>query len=93
LQDTLAIIETTKDMLRYDHVSCSDAIAKLSVVGAGMATNPGVASLMFEALFDAGVNIQMISTSEIKISVLIDERSADKAANFVHDKFVDYFNA
>ncbi len=53
-----------------------------------MATNPGVASLMFEALFDAGINIQMISTSEIKISVLIDKHDADKGANFVHDKFM-----
>ena len=64
-----------------------DQIAKLSVVGAGMATNPGVAALFFEALYDANVNISMISTSEIKISVLIDENDVDTAMNYVHDKF------
>ncbi|MDR1531190.1 MAG: aspartate kinase [Clostridiales bacterium] len=93
LDDTIKIIERNKDILLYDHLSFGDQIAKLSVVGAGMLNNPGVASIMFEALFDAGVNIHMISTSEIKISVLIDERSADKAINYVHDKFADYFNA
>jgi len=62
-------------------------LAKLSVVGAGMATNSGVAAAMFEALYDSGVNIHMISTSEIKIAVLVDERQVSKAATAVHDKF------
>ena len=68
-------------------VVCDTSVAKLSVVGAGMETHPGTASTMFEALFDVGVNIQMISTSEIKISVLIDEKDADRAVSAVHKAF------
>jgi aspartate kinase len=64
-------------------------VGKLSVVGAGISTNLQIVSLMFEALYDAGIDIQMISTSEIKASVLIDEKNLDKAANYVHDKFAD----
>jgi aspartate kinase len=52
-----------------------------------MVNNPGVAAMMFEALYDAGINIEMISTSEIKISVLIDEKDAEKAVRAIHDKF------
>ena len=64
-----------------------DSVRKVSVVGAGMETHPGVASKMFEALYNAGINIQMISTSEIKISVLIDTGDADRAVQAVHDAF------
>ncbi len=64
-----------------------DTIAKISVVGAGMETHPGTASTMFEALFNQDINIQMISTSEIKISVLIDRKDADKAVSAVHEAF------
>ena len=60
-------------------------VAKVSVVGAGMVSNPGVAAKMFEALYDAGINIRQISTSEIRVSVLIDEKYADLAAQAVHD--------
>lgn len=88
LQSTLDILEANRDIIGFDMISYDDNIAKLSVVGAGMASNPGVASTMFEALYDCGVNISMISTSEIKISVLIDEQAADKAAIAVHDKFI-----
>ena len=88
LKDTLRVLEENESRLKYDSLTHDSNIAKLSVVGAGMATNPGVASLMFEALFDAGVNIDMISTSEIKISVLVDEKDADRGANAVHDKFM-----
>jgi aspartate kinase len=82
-------LEENRDLIGYDMISYDDTIAKLSIVGAGMASNPGVASTMFEALYDCGVNINMISTSEIKISVLIDAAAADKAANYVHDKFIN----
>ncbi len=68
-------------------VVCDDTIAKISVVGAGMETHPGTASTMFEALFNQDINIQMISTSEIKISVLIDRKDADKAVSAVHEAF------
>ncbi len=87
LQRALDALEANKERLGFKEITHRDNVAKLSVVGAGMATNPGVASLMFEALFDAGVNISMISTSEIKISVLIDEDDVDAAMVAVHDKF------
>lgn len=67
---------------------CDTEVAKVSVVGAGMESHPGVASMMFEALYDRDINIQMISTSEIKISVLIEKDKADQAVTAVHNKFM-----
>ena len=64
-------------------------VAKVSIVGAGMQTHSGVAAKMFEALYDAGVNIRMISTSEIRVTVLIDVEDVDRAVRAVHDKFFD----
>lgn len=81
-------IESIKDSLNFEDVSVDETISKVSIVGAGMESHPGVASKMFEALCDAGINIQMISTSEIKISVLIDAKYADKAVTAVHDAFL-----
>ena len=66
-----------------------DEVAKISIVGAGMESHAGVATKMFEALYDAQLNIQMISTSEIKVSVLIDINDADKAVRAIHRKFFD----
>ena len=74
--------------LDFEAISHHGGIAKLSVVSTGIATNPGVPSLMFEALFDVGINIDSINTSEIRASVLIDEKEADRAANVVHEKFL-----
>ena len=88
-QDTLAAIEEMKDNLRYQNVVFNEQVAKVSIVGAGMESHPGVASKMFEALADADINIHMISTSEIKISVLIDQDAADRAVNYVHNAFID----
>ena len=85
------LLEENKSYLGFDHIDVSDNIAKVSIVGAGMINNPGVASLMFEALYNAGININMISTSEIKVSVLVDERDADRAVQAVHDKFFSEF--
>ena len=62
-------------------------VAKISIVGAGMESHAGVATKMFEALYDAQINIQMIATSEIKVSVLIDKKDADRAVKAIHDKF------
>ncbi|HIY28677.1 MAG TPA: ACT domain-containing protein, partial [Firmicutes bacterium] len=62
-------------------------VAKVSIVGAGMESHPGVAADMFDAMFEANINIQMISTSEIKISVLIAAEDADKAVSSIHNKF------
>lgn len=82
-------LSSLKDSLNYKELTKDETIAKISVVGAGMESHPGVASKMFEALYDAGINIRMISTSEIKISVLIDAEYADKAVKVVHDAFIN----
>ena len=76
------------DLLNGLDIVCDTNVAKVSVVGAGMETHPGVASTMFEALFEADINIQMIATSEIKISVLIDAADADKAVEATHNAFI-----
>jgi aspartate kinase len=86
--DAVAALEAMKDILTYKNIKVDESVCKVSIVGAGMESNPGVASKMFEALYDAGINIQMISTSEIKISVLIDAKYADSAVSAVHDKFI-----
>ena len=87
LAETMKLLEENKERLHYTGVSCQEGIAKLSIVGAVMTSTPGVAAKMFEALSDAQVNIRMISTSEIKISVLINEEEAQRAMRAVHDKF------
>ncbi len=81
-------INNMKDALNFKAVTKDESITKVSIVGSGMESHPGVASKMFEALYDAGINIHMISTSEIKISVLIDSKYADKAVSAVHDAFL-----
>ena len=73
--------------LKCQEVKVNRNVSKVSVVGAGMQTNPGVAARMFEALYDANVNIQQISTSEIRVTVLIDREDTDKAMNAVHKEF------
>ena len=85
------LLEDHRQELEFDHIDVSDNIAKISIVGAGMYNNPGVAATMFEALFNAGINIHMISTSEIKVSVLIDSDDADLAVKVVHQRFYDEF--
>ena len=84
-------IQALRDLPFVDEdlpIECDTDVAKVSVVGAGMETHPGTASKMFEALYNNDINIQMISTSEIKISVLIDAKDADKAVVAVHDAFL-----
>jgi aspartate kinase len=71
----------------YEKLDVDKDVAKVSIVGAGMQSNAGVAAKMFECLYDEGINIKMISTSEIRVSVLIDEKYTEKAMNAVHDKF------
>ncbi|MBR3909677.1 MAG: aspartate kinase [Anaerotignum sp.] len=87
LDIALKALEKNKARLTAQEILHDENTAKLSIVGAGMATNPGVAAMFFEAMYDAGVNIQMISTSEIKITVLIDRDDVDVAMKAVHDKF------
>lgn len=87
LEDALKVLEANKERLTIQDVTYNEEVAKLSVVGAGMMSNPGVAARMFEALYNSRVNINMISTSEIRITVLVAEKDIDKAMNAVHDGF------
>ena len=87
LERTAELLRTNQEEIGFVRLETNSDIAKVSVVGAGMINNPGVAARMFEALYDAGVNINMISTSEIKISVLVDKRDGDRAVQAIHDKF------
>ena len=87
LQNALDTLNANKDKIGFENIMVNDKVCKVSIVGAGMVNNPGVAASMFEALSNANVNIQMISTSELKVSVLVDEDDADKALRAVHDQF------
>ena len=81
------VLMDNKEWLGFEDISVNTNVAKVSIVGAGMQSNPGVAATMFEALAGAGINIRMISTSEIKISVLINEEDSERAVRAIHDKF------
>ncbi len=85
------VMEEHKEAIGCKSVELNEEVAKVSIVGAGMANNAGVACKMFEALYSAGVNINMISTSEIKVSVLVDERDADRAVQAIHNRFFSEF--
>lgn len=89
LEEARRILEEHKSVIGFDHIDTSSNLAKISIVGAGMIDNPGVASQMFEALYEARINIQMISTSEIKVSVLLDEEYADRAVQVIHSSFFE----
>ena len=78
-----------KDSAHFSNVSVDTTCAKVSIVGAGMQSHSGVASKMFEALSNNNINIKMISTSEIKISCIIDRADADKAVGAIHDMLFD----
>ena len=87
LKDGIRVLEENKEALGIQEITYNENVAKVAIVGAGMMSNPGVASQMFEALFNYGVNINMISTSEIRITVLIDEKDVDRAVRAIHEKF------
>lgn len=87
LKSALAMLEENREALTIQEIKHKDSVAKISIVGAGMMSNPGVAAKMFEALSNARVNISMISTSEVRITVLIDENDVDRAMIAVHDGF------
>ena len=89
VEEAVRVLEEHKNSLGFDHLTVEDRIAKISIVGAGVMNTPGVAARMFEALYDANINIQMINTSEIKISVLINEEDAVTAMRAVHAKFFE----
>jgi len=85
--EAMQVIEENKSRLEPEHVEVEKNVSKVSVVGAGMMSNPGVAAKMFEALYNCNINIKMISTSEIRVTVLLDEEDAVKAMNAIHDIF------
>ena len=87
LETALNVINENNSIIGAEKVIHDENVSKVSVVGAGMTSNPGVAATMFEALYDAGINIQMISTSEIRVSVLIDRKDAENAVRAIHNKF------
>ena len=89
MKDAVAAMEEYISVVGGKSVSADEKVAKISIVGAGMESHAGVATKMFEALYDAQINIRMISTSEIKVSVLIDEKDADAAVAAIHSKFFD----
>ena len=87
LEKTLKILEENKENIGFEEIIHSENLSKVSIVGVGIANKPGVAVDMFEALYKNNINMHMISTSEIKISVLVDIDRADDAVKALHDKF------
>lgn len=88
LESALKLLEENNDFIKAREIKSSKDVSKVSIVGAGMVNNSGVAAKMFEALYDAHINIKMIATSEIKISVLVAQKDAETAVNAIHDKFL-----
>ncbi len=89
LETVTAVLDENEKQLGASGYAIDDDVAKVSIVGAGMMSHAGVAARMFRALSDAGINIKMISTSEIKISVIVARKDADKAVEAVHDEFIN----
>jgi len=85
--EAMEVIKENENRLQSEHVEAEKNVAKVSIVGAGMMSNPGVAAKMFEALFNSDINIKMISTSEIRVTVLINEADSVRAMNAIHDIF------
>ena len=89
MEDTIELLKEYTEKLGASSLVADDNVSKVSIVGAGMESHPGVAADMFEALFSRSVNIQMISTSEIKISVLVHKADGDRAVEAIHQKFFE----
>jgi aspartate kinase len=85
----IAVVENMADSIQAKGVTVDPHIAKVSIIGVGMRTHAGVAARMFQALSREGVNIEMISTSEIKISVVIDEKNTERAVKALHKEFIE----
>lgn len=88
LDKTLKVLEDNAAIIKAQEIKWTKDVSKVSIVGAGMVNNVGVATKMFEALYNAHININMIATSEIKISVLVDQKDAERAVVAIHDKFL-----
>lgn len=89
MEEATAILMEHKEELRFDHIEADNKVGKVSIVGVGLMSNAGIAAKVFEALYEAGINIQMISTSEIRLSVILDEKDVNRAVKAIHDKFFD----
>lgn len=87
LNKTLKVLEENKEQLNFKEIIHNENLSKVSIIGVGIANKPGVASKMFEALYEKNINIHMISTSEIKISVLVNIEEANLAVNAIYKKF------
>lgn len=87
LEDALTLLNANRELITAQDIQSEETVSKISIIGAGMTSNPGVAAKMFEALYSANVNIKMIATSEIRITVLIDEVDTNRAMRVVHDAF------
>lgn len=87
LQEAMTLLNENQAAITAQKITCEEGVAKVSIIGAGMLSNPGVAAKMFEALYGGNINIKMIATSEIRITVLIDEEDANRAVRMVHDAF------
>lgn len=85
--EVIALLEENKARITAKEIKCNKSVAKVSIVGAGMMSNPGVAAKMFEALYSRGININMISTSEIRITVLVNLEDGERAMNAIHESF------
>lgn len=87
LKKALAVVDRLQPVIGADGYTSGDGVAKVSIVGAGMVSNPGVAAEMFEVMFKEGINLEMISTSEIKVSCIIRIEDSEKAVRALHKKF------
>lgn len=87
VEAAINLIQNNKERITVQNITSNTDVAKISIVGAGMTSNPGVAAKMFEALYNVGININMISTSEIRITVLVKRSDGQKAMNAIHEAF------
>lgn len=87
LQEALQVLEEHKESIGYDHIEYESGLAKVSIVGSGMISNPGVAAQMFASLAEKDIFVKMVSTSEIKVSAVVNEDQMFKAAEILHDVF------
>jgi len=87
LMETVRVLENHKELLSYEQIDAENQLAKVSIVGSGMISNPGVAARMFEVLASENIQVKMVSTSEIKVSAVLEEKSMLKAVQALHDAF------
>jgi aspartate kinase len=87
LSDTVRVLEANQDALKFEKIEKEDGLAKVSIVGSGMISNPGVAAEMFKVLADHEIHVKMVSTSEIKVSTVVEQGSMVKAVEALHDAF------